>query len=189
MALYLKGWPPNRAGSLLSIWLMLVSVTHAGSQRLGDRCPCWETSFILSTESRSNGQPEPQGENSTPRHTTLLNIYPQQTWSTLRILVSKTRNKSDAETNFCGKHLIVLMQMSLLNSAAPWFCPCCSDIVFLWICSVLLIWFNFRLCVWNNAILGMDGMLGWAWVTFGTVLVFRWLPKRMEAHLYMSLMS
>lgn len=74
------------------------------------------------------------------------------------------------------KHLIVLMHTSLWNTAALWYCLCCSDLVlfvdlFSFICFLS---FDYvRVCVWNNAIFGNERH---AWTGLGDIFGLYWFP-------------
>lgn len=60
------------------------------------------------------------------------------------------------------------MHIYLLNTAALWFCLCCLDLVLFVDLFSLICFLSFdfvRVCL-EQCYFRMNGMLGWAWVTF-----------------------
>lgn len=127
--------------------------------------------------SRSIGWPEPQGEKSTIRHTFIKSFPPKK--QALFALFS-FHYYFGLEVNFkqgqsiAEKHLIVLMQTYLLNTAALWYCLCCLNLVLFVDLFSLICFLSFHFVsvrVWNNAIFGNE----WhAWMGLGDIFGLYW---------------
>lgn len=179
-------------------WLMLLPLLPrqctVGSQRWTETSSCGETSFTQPLQLPVHWLTWAPGREE--HHQTQFDWTFPLKIQTLFALFSffhsfGSEAKFKQRQIIAEKHLIVLMHTSLLNTAALWYCLCCSDLVLFVDLFSLICFLSFdfvRVCleqcyIWEWMAC-LDG-LGWH---FWIVLVLWCLPKWMGAHLYMSLM-